>query len=347
MSFSLSNYLEDKKLFIIAEMSCNHGGSLEKAKKLISAAKWAGADAIKIQTYTPACMTLDIDRPEFYYQGGNNDWRGRKLWDIYRDAHTPLDWHNDLFSHSRKEGILLFSSPFSGMGVDLLESLGTPLYKLASFEVNHFPLVEKIARTGKPCLLSTGVVNEVDLKNSISIFKNRGVEDLGLLHCVSEYPADPETFYLKKIKSLNKYFSLPSGLSDHSLGLPMPVASIALGGVIIEKHFKLNDSDKTLDSSFSMSPKLFKLMVENCHLVKKSLDWNQTHSSQKKNAKGLSRSLFLVKDIKKGETFTEDHIGILRPGTGLPPIHFKFFLGKKARQDLLTGISLQLNHAQS
>lgn len=322
--------------YVIAEMSANHNGDLGKALHLIDVAAESGADAVKIQTYTADTITIDCDNPEFILSSGL--WKGRKLYDLYNEAHTPWEWHPALFEKAQQLGITLFSSPFDFTAVDFLESLGAPAYKIASFELVDIPLLKKVALTGKPIIMSTGIASFEEISEAVSTVRSFGCKELILLHCVSGYPASASEINLKTIQHLAKAFDAVVGLSDHTLDLGVSVAACALGASVIEKHFTLNRQDGGPDSAFSLEPIELKALIRNCHLASEaigSVDYGIKPSEE--HTRQGRRSLYAVKDIEKGELLTSENIKSIRPGLGLPPKWFDQVIGKKASKDIKFG----------
>ncbi len=331
--------------YIIAELSGNHNGSLQRAKKLISVAKECGADCVKLQTYTPETMTIKSDRDDFKITGGL--WDGYTLWDLYESAHTPYNWQKKLFLYARKIGIDCISTPFDESAVDLLESIDIPFYKIASFELTDLPLVEYIASKKKPIILSTGMANKKEIKESIDIIKRYGCGDFVLLHCVSGYPTPIEEMNLNTIKLLRKEFKCEVGLSDHTLSNIAATVSIGLGVKIIEKHFTLKRSDGGPDAAFSMEPNELKDL---CHSAKAaSLSLGKASFNKKpveeENSK-FRRSIYIVKDIKKGDIFTKDNLKRIRPGYGLSPKYYFEMLGKASKKEVKAGTPSKLSFFQ-
>ena len=326
--------------YIIAELSANHNGSLEKALQTITMAKSCGADAIKIQTYTADTMTIDCDKEDFQIHGGL--WDGYNLYRLYQWAQTPYEWHKPMFDHARKVGITLFSTPFDETAVDLLEDLNAPAYKIASFEAVDLPLIEYVARTGKPMIISTGMANLEEITEAVETAHQGGCEDLVLLHCISSYPAPVEESNLRTIPDLAQRFDVLSGLSDHTLGTTVSVASIALGACVIEKHVTLSRDDKGPDSEFSLEPGELKLLCDETKNVWLSLGsaGYERKPSEEESVK-FRRSIYTVKDIKKGEKFTEDNIRRIRPGFGLSPRHYTSLLQASAATDIAAGTALE------
>lgn len=329
----------DHAPYIIAEMSANHGGDIERAKAIISMARQCGADAVKMQSYTPDTITIDHDSPEFRIENGL--WAGETLYSLYQKAHTPFEWHEDLFAHAAKEGITLFSAPFDPTAVDLLESLNAPAYKIASLELVDIPLIEKVAKTGKPMIMSTGTASLDDIECAIEAATSQGNENIILLHCVSGYPTPMEEVHLRTMEDLKHRFSLPVGLSDHSLGLAVPIAATALGAYVIEKHVTLSRSDGGADAAFSLEPDELASLVKETRNAFQALGaaGYELKPSEKTNA-AFKRSLYVVKDIAKDDELTEDNIRSIRPGYGLAPRHLKEILGKRAKAPISKGTAL-------
>jgi N-acetylneuraminate synthase len=318
----------DAPPFLIAEMSANHNGRIETAFRIIEAAKQAGADAIKMQTYKPDTITLDCDSDEFRICGGL--WDGRTLYELYQEAHTPWEWHAPLFEHARKLGITIFSSPFDNTAVDLLESLYAPAYKIASFEAVDLPLVKYVASTGKPMIVSTGMADADEIQEAIDAAHSGGCKELAILHCVSGYPAPASDYNLHTIPDMIERFGLVTGLSDHTLDNTTAIASVALGAAIIEKHFTLDRSCGGPDDSFSLEPGELAALCRGARTAWEALgrvDYGRK-SSEQGNVK-FRRSLYFVKDMDTGEIVTEDAIRSVRPGFGLAPKHLDSVLGRK------------------
>ena len=332
----IGNFDTSKKVFIIAELSANHAGSLQIAKDTIYAAKEAGADAVKLQTYTPEWMTIDCKKEDFIIKGGTL-WDGKNLFELYKWAMTPLEWHEELFNYGRSLGLEVFSSPFSKEAVDFLEEFNPPAYKIASFEITDYELIDYAASKGKPMIISTGVATMEDMQNAVDICKNRGVE-VALLKCTSAYPAPRSEVNLKTIPAIKEIFKVEVGFSDHTLGISAPVAAVAMGARIIEKHFILDKSLNSPDKDFSLTPDEFKEMAK---AVRETEEMIGEVSFKPKSGRQFSRSLYVVKDIKKGETFTKEHIRAIRPGYGLHPKYLPEILGKKACRDLKKGDRLR------
>lgn len=332
--------------YVIAEMSGNHNMDLERAKKIIDAAVYAGADAIKLQTYTADTITIDCNSPYFMTEEGNL-WEGRTLYDLYQEAYTPWEWHPELKEYAEKQGIDLFSSPFDLTAVDFLEKVGIPAYKVASYEINDIPLIRKIAQTGKPIIISTGIANMADIELAVQTCKSAGNDKVVLLKCMSAYPAPFEDMNLKVIPNMKETFDCICGISDHTMGDEIAVAAVALGAKVVEKHMTLRRSDGGVDADFSMEPEEFKKMVERIRNVEKALG-KVTYQLNEKQMAGRrhSRSLFVVKDIKAGEVFTEQNIRSIRPGNGLHTRYLDELLGKVARCDLEKGTPMDWKYVE-
>lgn len=330
--------------FIIAEISGNHNQSLQRGLEIIDAAAAAGAHAIKIQTYTPDTITIDYDKDLFFIEDQNSLWKGRKLYDLYAEAMTPWEWHKEIFFHAKKKQIIAFSSPFDETAVDLLEKLDVPFYKIASFENNHFPLLKKVARTGKPVIMSTGISTVADIAESVKVLRENGCNEIILLKCTSTYPATPQNSNLLTIPHMKELFGCEIGLSDHTAGIGAAVAAVALGATVIEKHFTLKRSDGGVDAAFSVEPHEMKQLVIECDRAYQSLGKVCYEiSEEEKKSIQFKRSIYIVEDIKEGEKFTEKNIRIIRPGGGLAPKFFDIFLGKPASTDVKRGTPLSWN----
>lgn len=325
--------------YIVAELSANHNGDLNKALKLVELAKDNGADAIKIQTYTADTLTINSNKADFKINGGL--WDGKTLYELYDWAHTPWEWHEALFAKAREVGVTMFSSPFDASAVDFLEQFDVPAYKIASFELVDHQLIAKVAQTGKPMIMSTGMANQEEITEAINVAKAHGCEDLVILHCVSGYPAPAAEYNLKTIQDMKDKFQLPVGLSDHTLSNATAVAAVALGAVLIEKHFTLDRNGGGADDSFSMEPADLAQLCENTKTVWQSLGKvNYSRSDSEKKNMIFRRSLYVVKAVAKGETFTEDNIRCIRPGFGLAPKYYSKVIGKKASSDIEEGTRL-------
>ncbi|MDO9005993.1 MAG: pseudaminic acid synthase [Aquabacterium sp.] len=318
---------EDQPPFVIAEMSANHNGSIEAAFEIISKAKAAGADAVKLQTYRADTITIDSDAEEFQIHGGL--WGGQTLYQLYGEAHTPWEWHAPLFEHARKNDIIIFSSPFDNTAVDLLEDLNAPAYKIASFEAVDIPLIRYVARTGKPMIISTGMANIEEIQEAIDAAKGAGCKDLAILHCVSGYPSPASDYNLRTIPDMIRRFGLITGLSDHTLDNTTAIASVALGACVIEKHFTLDRSRGGPDDSFSLEPAEMAALCCGARTAWEALGGVNyaLKSSEAGNVK-YRRSLYFVKDLKIGDIVTHDAVKSIRPGFGLAPKHLDEVLGK-------------------
>lgn len=328
-------------VFIIAELSANHGNDIQIAKKTMMAAKEAGADAIKLQTYTPDTITIDCSNQYFQLNQGTI-WDGRTLYDLYKEAHTPWEWHKELMDYAKEIGIICFSSPFDSSAVDFLESLNVPAYKIASFEITDVPLIEYVASKQKPVIISTGIATMQEIDEAIAACKRAGNEEIILLKCTSSYPAKIEEANLKTMQNMKATFDVEVGLSDHTLGIIAPVVATTLGAKVIEKHFILDKAIGGPDASFSLDPQEFKAMVDAVRDAEASLGKIDYQLNEKKvKNRNFSRSLFVVKDIKAGETFTKEHVKSIRPGHGLPPKYMISIMGKTARYDIERGTPLQ------
>lgn len=325
--------------YIIAEMSGNHNGSLERALKILQAAKAAGADAVKLQTYRADTITIDHDGPEFLITEGL--WAGRRLFELYASAAMPWDWHEPLFRRGRELGIAVFSSPFDASAVDLLQSLDAPAYKVASLEIGDTALIQRMVATGKPMIMSTGASELGEIAEGVATARAAGCRDLILLHCTSGYPTPPAESNLRTIPHLAEMFDCPVGLSDHTMGTAVPVAAVALGARVIEKHFTLARADGGVDSAFSLEPHELAQLVVDCRIATEALGQVQYQVTPSERAiRPLRRSLYVVSDVAAGETISERHVRSIRPGLGLPPKYLATILGRKASRDVKRGSPL-------
>lgn len=329
------------KPFIIAEMSGNHNQSLDRALTIVDAAAKAGVDAVKIQTYTADTMTLDINEREFFIADKNSLWKGESLYSLYKKAYTPWEWHEAIFNRCKEWGIIGFSTPFDFTAVDFLEELQVPCYKIASFENVDLPLIKKVAKTGKPIIASTGMTTVAEIDDLVATARNNGCEDLTLLKCTSSYPATPEGTNLMTIPHMKELFHCRVGLSDHTLGIGAAVASIALGGTVIEKHFTLSRAEGGVDSAFSLEPDEMALLVRECNTAWQALGHiSYEVAEQEKKSLQFRRSLYIVEDLKKGDILTEKNVRSIRPGLGLSPKYYDVVLGKRVKCDVKRGTGL-------
>lgn len=329
------------KTFIIAELSANHNGSKHTALDSIRAAKKAGADAIKIQTYTADTITLDCDKPDFVV--GPGLWEGETFYHLYQKAYTPWEWHEEIFHVAKEEGLVCFSTPFDKTAVDLLEGLGNPIYKIASFEITDIPLIKYIGQKHKPVILSTGIATEEDIHLALDTLRGEGCKDITLLKCTSEYPATVEDANLLTIPDMKQRFGVKVGLSDHTMGSVVPMAAVALGAEVVEKHFIIDRKIGGPDSAFSMEQEEFRQMVENIRQVEKSLG-EVKYPTDPTNIKGRTgcRSLYVAEDVKAGDEVTEKNVRSVRPGFGLHPKYLPEVLGKKFVKDCQMGERFEL-----
>ncbi|MDF2593466.1 MAG: pseudaminic acid synthase [Clostridia bacterium] len=333
----ISEFEIGSRVFVIAELSANHGHDIDIAKKTIKAAKEAGADAVKVQTYTADTLTIDCDN-EYFKLNSGTIWDGRTLYDLYSEAYTPWEWHKELMDYANYIGLLFFSTPFDRTAVDFLEELNVPVYKIASFEIVDIPLIEYVASKRKPMMISTGIASLSDIEEAVEACKRMGNNQIILLKCTSSYPANIEDANLNTIPNMKVTFGVEVGLSDHTLGITVPIVSIALGAKVIEKHFILDKSIGGPDSSFSLEPHEFKQMVDAVREAEKALgkvDYRMTE--KKKSSRLLGRSLFVVADVRAGELLTEVNVRSIRPGYGLKPKYITEVLGKKANKDIKKG----------
>lgn len=336
MKISNFDFKNKNKTFIIAELSANHNQDIEIAKKTITAIKKSGADCVKLQTYTPDTLTIDSKKEDFIIKG--SIWDGKSYYDLYKEAYTPWNWHEELFEFAKQEGLICFSSPFDNTAVDLLDKLNTPAYKIASFEITDIPLIEYTASKGKPMIFSTGIASLEDIKLALDTCKKVGNSQIILLKCTSSYPAPIEEANLRMIKKYSDDFDVITGLSDHTLGYLSPIVAVSLGARVIEKHFILDRSLGGPDASFSMNPEEFGDMVEKIREVEKSLGkQNYILTDKQIKGKSFSRSLYVVKDIKKGDLFSNSNVRSIRPGYGLHPKFLKDILGKTSEINIEKG----------
>ena len=338
--------MDRTKCFIIAELSANHGGKLEIALETVRAAKRAGADAIKLQTYTADTITLDSKKEYFKINQGTH-WDGQYLYNLYKDAFLPWEWHKPIFALAKKEGLVCFSSPFDFTAVDFLEELNCPIYKIASFEITDIPLIEYAASKVKPIIISTGIAEIKDIELAISACKSQGNNDITILKCTSAYPSDPADANLKTIADIQKRFNVKVGLSDHTMGIEAPMIAVAMGAQVIEKHFILDKSIGGADAHFSLDEKEFKQMIDAVRLTEKmmgKIDYEMTEKKQK--SRQFSRSLFITKNVNIGETISKDNVRSIRPGFGLHPKELPSIIGKKFSQNQEKGTPLSWDMIQ-
>ncbi len=324
--------------FIIAEMSGNHNQSLDRALAIAEAAAGAGAHALKLQTYTADTMTLDISHGEFYINDPDSLWKGSSLYDLYREAYTSWEWHKPIIDRCKELGIIAFSTPFDETAVDFLESLDVPCYKIASFENTDLPLIRKVASTGKPMIISTGMAGVAELEETVRAAREAGCNDMILLKCTSSYPATPENSNVLTIPHMRELFQCQVGLSDHTMGIGAALAGVALGATVIEKHFTISRADGGVDSAFSMEPEEMRTLVVESERAWQSLGKVSYGPSEKEKASlKFRRSLYVARDMKAGEVFTKDNLRIIRPGYGLSPKYYDLLLGKTVKQDAKKG----------
>lgn len=339
MTASNTSKRKSESVYIIAELSANHGGSLAHAKEVIHAMKKAGADAVKLQTYTADTLTMKSERDEFRVKKGSL-WQGRYLYDLYDEAHTPWEWHGELFSLAKELSMDCFSTPFDRTAVDFLEQFNPPFFKIASFELIDLPLIDYVASKGRPIIMSTGMGTLAEISEAVEIVKSAGVP-LTLLKCTSAYPAPPEAMNLSTIPHMAEEFGVPVGLSDHTLGFAVPVAAVALGATVIEKHCTLSRSDGGPDSAFSLEPNEFAVMVDAVRVAQQAIgiiSYELTDSELASRA--FRRSLFVTTDVARGEKFTEENVRSIRPGFGLPPKNLRNIIGRTASVDVRKGTPL-------
>ena len=343
MKIKLNNYTIgiDYKPFIIAEMSGNHNHSMERALEIVEAAAESGAHALKLQTYTADTLTLDVKEGDFFIEDENSLWKGKSLYELYQDAYTPWEWHEPIMQRANELGMLCFSSPFDDTAVDFLEELDVPFYKIASPEIIHLPLIKKVATTGKPMIISTGMatVNEID--EAVRTIRDFGCEQFVLLKCTSAYPANPENSNIQTIPNMRELFGCEVGLSDHTMGVGVAVAAVANGATVIEKHFTLRRSDGGVDSAFSLEPQEMQQLVIETERAWRSLGKvNYGPTESEKVSVKFRRSLYISKDIKKGNVLNEKNLCIVRPGLGLPPKYYDVLLGRKVNKDVKMGTAV-------
>lgn len=331
----------DSSPFIIAEMSGNHNHSLERALEIVEAAAKTGAHALKIQTYTADTMTLDLSEGEFFISDPNNLWAGNSLYKLYSEAYTPWEWHKPIFDRAYELGMIPFSTPFDDSAVDFLESLNVPCYKIASFENTDLPLIRRVAATGKPLIISTGMATVAELDETVRAARQAGCKDLILLKCTSTYPASPENTNILTIPHLRELFDCEVGLSDHTMGVGVSVASVALGASVIEKHLTLDRTDGGVDSTFSMEPEEMAQLVtetERAWMALGAVSYGPTEAEKK--SLPHRRSLYIVQDLKTGDVLTRDNVRAIRPGLGLPTKYLEQVLGKTVKRDVKRGTAL-------
>ncbi len=333
------------KPFIIAEMSGNHNQSLDRALEIVVAAAQAGAHAIKLQTYTPDTMTIKASGGLFEINDSSSLWEGRSLYDLYQEAHTPWEWHKPIFNKARSLGLEVFSTPFDESAVDFLEGLDVPAYKIASFENTDWPLLKKVAKTGKPVIMSTGLARLADIDEAVQILRSEGCQQLVLLKCTSTYPATPENTHLLTIPHMQEMFGCHVGLSDHTMGIGAAIAAVALGACVVEKHFTLRRADGGVDSAFSIEPEELAALVTESERAFLALG-SVYYGVQEAEAKSLrfKRSIYVVQDVKAGECFTRENLRVIRPGDGLQPKYYETLIGKMANQDIKAGTPLSWNN---
>lgn len=333
---------ENNPVFIIAELSANHNGNIETAIETIRAAKRAGANCIKFQTYTADTITIDSRKDDFIIKG--TIWEGKNLYDLYKEAYTPWEWHKELFKVAEEEGLTCFSSPFDFTSVDLLESLNVPAYKIASFEITDIPLIEYVASKGKPVIISTGIATEADIELALDACHKMGNHDIALLKCTSSYPAPIEEANMIMVKDLSEKYNVISGLSDHTMGSTVPLVATCFGAKIIEKHFILDRTIGGHDASFSMNEEEFTSMVKAVREAESAIgEVNYKLTEKQSKGKDFSRSLYIVKDMNEGEIISHENVRSIRPGFGLHPKHLKDILGKTVNQSIEKGTRMSLN----
>ena len=332
------------KPFIVAEMSGNHNQSINNALKLVRAAAKSGVDCLKLQTYTPDTLTLNVNKKGFIIKDKKSLWKGKKLYSLYKKAYTPWEWHKPIFEYAKKLGLICFSTPFDNSAVDFLEKLNVRAYKIASFENTDLPLIKKVIKTGKPVIISTGMANLRELKETVSFIKDHGCKNFALLKCTSQYPANPKYSNILTIPNMKKLFGCEIGISDHTLGIGTSIAAVSHGASIIEKHFTINRKNGGVDSSFSLEPQEMKSLV-----IESKRAWESLGSVKYGPTKGekksiqFRRSLYVAEDIKKGEIFTSKNLRIVRPGYGIQPKYYEKMLGKKVKKNTKKGTPVSWN----
>lgn len=327
--------------YLIAEMSGNHNQSLDRALAIVDAAAEAGADAIKLQTYTAETMTLDVRAPGFVIDDPGSLWKGRQLYELYEEAHTPWDWHRPIMERAAQRGLHCFSTPFDDTAVDFLESLGVPAYKIASFENTDLPLIRRVARTGKPMIISTGMATAAEIDEAVRTARDAGARDIVLLKCTSTYPATPENSNVRTIPNMREAFGCEVGLSDHTMGCGVAVAAVAMGAVMVEKHFTLRRADGGVDSAFSLEPQEFRqLRVESERAWHGLGRVSYGGSVAEEKSRVFRRTLYIARDMKAGERLSAENLRIVRPGFGLPPKFYETVLGKRVNADVAAGTPL-------
>ncbi len=327
--------------FIIAEMSGNHNQSLDRALEIVEAAASAGVHGLKIQTYTPDTMTIDLDEREFHISDPNSLWAGTSLYKLYGEAYTPWEWHKPIFERAWELGLIPFSTPFDDTAVDFLESLGAPCYKIASFENTDLPLIRRVAATGKPLIISTGMASIAELDETVRAARTSGCRDLILLKCTSTYPAAPDSTNILTIPHMKALFGCEVGLSDHTMGIGVSVASIALGATVVEKHFTLCRADGGVDSAFSMESLEMRQLVEETRRAWQALGTvSYGPIEHEKKSLQYRRSLYVVRDLNKGDVLTRDNVSAIRPGLGLPPKYIELVLGRRVKRDVKRGTAI-------
>lgn len=327
----------DHPPFLIAEMSGNHDGSLDRALAIVDAAAAAGVQAVKLQTYTADTMTLDVDRDEFLISNPDSLWHGRTLYDLYEEAHTPWDWHQPIMSRARELGLLCFSSPFDATAVDFLEDLDVPCYKIASLEITDLPLIERVAETGKPVIISTGIATIEEISDAVTAARLAGCTDLILLKCTSSYPASPDDIHLKTIPGLRSRFECQIGLSDHTLGIGVAIAAVALGATVVEKHITLNREEGGVDAAFSMEPDEFAQLVLEADRARRSRGSSEYRQTASAATRSRRRSLYTTRDLSAGDVLSAENMRSIRPGLGLEPKHYAALLGRRVAADTPRG----------